>query len=63
MSENSARHNGKTFEQWQKEWEMEDRYNFRTIEGKWQKIWDEEKTYHVDINKDKEKFYVLVEFP
>ena len=52
-----------TFEQWQKEWEMEDRYNFRTIEGKWQKIWEEEKTYHVDINKDKEKFYVLVEFP
>ena len=63
MSENNARHNGKTFEQWQKEWEMEDRYNFRTIEGKWQKIWEEEKTYHVDINKDKEKFYVLVEFP
>ena len=63
MSEANARHNGKTFEEWQKEWAVEDRYNFRTIEGKWQKIWEDEKTYHVDIDKNKEKFYVLVEFP
>lgn len=63
MSETNARHNGKTFAEWQKEWAMEDRYNFRTIEGKWQKIWEDEKTYHVDIDKNKEKFYVLVEFP
>ena len=63
MSETNARHNGKTFAEWQKEWALEDRYNFRTIEGKWQKIWEDEKTYHVDIDKNKEKFYVLVEFP
>ena len=63
MSETNARHNGKTFEEWRKEWALEDRYNFRTIEGKWQKIWEDEKTYHVDIDKNKEKFYVLVEFP
>ena len=63
MSETNARYNGKTFAEWQKEWALEDRYNFRTIEGKWQKIWEDEKTYHVDIDKNKEKFYVLVEFP
>ena len=63
MSETNARHNGKIFAEWRKEWALEDRYNFRTIEGKWQKIWEDEKTYHVDIDKNKEKFYVLVEFP
>lgn len=61
---NKARYNGKeTFEDWQKEWQLEDRYNFRTIEGKWQKIWEDEKAYKVDIDKNKEKFYALVEFP
>lgn len=60
----NARYNGKeTFAEWQKEWQLEDRYNFRTIEGKWQNIWDEEKAYKVDIDKSKEKFYALVEFP
>ncbi len=63
MTEASTHYNGKTFEEWQKEWAVEDRYNFRTIEGKWQKIWEDEKTYHVDVDKTKEKFYVLVEFP
>ena len=42
---------------------MEERYNFRTIESKWQKIWDEEKAYKVEIDRNREKFYVLVEFP
>lgn len=61
---NKARYNGKeTFEDWQREWQLEDRYNFRTIEGKWQKIWEDEKAYKVDIDKNKEKFYALVEFP
>ena len=59
----SARHNGKPFAEWRKEWEMEERYNFRTIENKWQKIWDEEKAYKVEIDRNREKFYVLVEFP
>ena len=55
--------NGMNFDDWKKEWVIEDRYNFRTIESKWQKIWDEEKAYKVDIDKSKEKFYALVEFP
>lgn len=63
IDDRSARHNGKSFADWQKEWEMEERYNFHTIESKWQKIWDDEKAYKVEIDKNKEKFYVLVEFP
>lgn len=60
----NPRYNGEeTFEQWQKKWALEDRYNFRTIEAKWQKIWEDEKIYHVDIDKSKPKFYALVEFP
>ncbi len=60
----NPRYNGKeSFAEWQKEWDIEERYNFRTIENKWQKIWEDEKIYHVDIDKNKEKFYALVEFP
>ena len=55
--------NGMNFDDWKKEWAIEDRYNFRTIESKWQKIWDDEKAYKVEIDKSKEKFYALVEFP
>ena len=59
-----ARFNGKeTFEDWKKDWELEERYNFKTVEAKWQNIWDEEKAYKVEIDKNKEKFYALVEFP
>lgn len=59
-----AKYDGKnSFEEWKKDWEIEERYNFRSIEKKWQKIWEDEKVYHVDIDKNKEKFYVLVEFP
>lgn len=58
------RYNGKeTFEDWAEEWKLETRYNFHTIEKKWQKIWEDEKAYKVDIDKNKEKFYALVEFP
>ncbi|MDU5229287.1 MAG: leucine--tRNA ligase [Anaerococcus sp.] len=38
-------------------------YNPNAIEKKWQKIWDENKTFHSEINHDKEKYYALVEFP
>ena len=38
-------------------------YNFREIEQKWQKTWATEKTYHVDIDANKKKFYVLNMFP
>lgn len=60
----NKKYDGKdTFEQWQESWKLEDRYNFKTIEKKWQAIWDEEKAYHVEPDKNKEKFYALVEFP
>ena len=38
-------------------------YNPNFIEKKWQEYWDENKTFHSQIDKDKEKFYALVEFP
>lgn len=38
-------------------------YNPNAIEKKWQKIWDENKTFHSEIDHDKEKYYALVEFP
>lgn len=60
----NPRYNGyETFEQWQKQWPLEERYNFRAIENKWQKIWETEKAYKVTEDKTKEKFYALVEFP
>jgi len=38
-------------------------YNFREIEQKWQAYWKENKTYKVDIDKNKPKYYVLDMFP
>lgn len=38
-------------------------YNFREIEQKWQKTWTTEKTYHVEMDETKKKFYVLNMFP
>ena len=38
-------------------------YNFREIEQKWQRYWIENKTYKVDIDHSKPKFYVLDMFP
>ena len=63
MCENCDRYNGKSFDEWSKEWKLEDRYNFKAIEKKWQSIWEKEKAYKVEIDKNKEKFYALVEFP
>ena len=60
----NARYNGKdSFEEWKKDWALEERYNFKVIENKWQKIWEDEKAYKVEIDDKKEKFYALVEFP
>lgn len=42
---------------------MVERYNPNAIEKKWQKIWDEQKTFKTVMDKSKEKFYALVEFP
>ncbi|MDR1782769.1 MAG: class I tRNA ligase family protein, partial [Dysgonamonadaceae bacterium] len=38
-------------------------YNFREIEQRWQQYWKDNKTYQVDIDKDRPKFYVLDMFP
>lgn len=38
-------------------------YNFKEIESKWQEYWKNNKTYKVDINPSRPKFYVLDMFP
>ncbi len=38
-------------------------YNFSEIEKKWQKRWDEESSFVAINGGDKEKYYILVEFP
>ena len=38
-------------------------YNFEEIEKKWQEYWRDNKIYHVEIDHDKPKFYVLDMFP
>ncbi len=38
-------------------------YQPRVIEEKWQKVWAEEEVYRAENNSDKEKYYILVEFP
>jgi len=38
-------------------------YNFRSIEEKWRKRWAKEKTFKVEANSDKPKYYVLDMFP
>ena len=39
------------------------RYDFKTIEKKWQNVWEGKKTYKVDEDESKEKYYVLEMFP
>ncbi len=41
----------------------DERYDFRAIEAKWQRIWEEEKSYRVEMEREKEKFYILEMFP
>jgi len=38
-------------------------YNFEEIEKKWQEYWRDNKIYHVEVDHDKPKFYVLDMFP
>ncbi|HOW24160.1 MAG TPA: leucine--tRNA ligase [Bacteroidales bacterium] len=38
-------------------------YNFKEIEQRWQQYWDRNKTYRVDIDHSKPKYYVLDMFP
>lgn len=34
-------------------------YNFKEIESKWQQRWRERKTYRVEVDPSRPKFYVL----
>ena len=38
-------------------------YNFKQIEAKWHKEWEKRKTYHVEVDNNRPKFYVLDMFP
>ncbi len=38
-------------------------YNTKEIEEKWQKYWTEHETFKAENKSDKEKYYILVEFP
>ncbi|MGL5682954.1 MAG: leucine--tRNA ligase [Marinifilaceae bacterium] len=38
-------------------------YNFKEIEQKWQEVWRHDKVYHVEVDANKPKFYVLDMFP
>jgi len=38
-------------------------YDFKAIEQKWQQYWKEHKTYHVEIDNNRPKYYVLDMFP
>ncbi len=37
--------------------------NTKKIESKWQKYWSDHRTFEVDVDHTKEKYYYLVEFP
>ena len=38
-------------------------YNFRETDKKWQKFWDKDKTFKVEIDTSRPKFYILDMFP
>ena len=38
-------------------------YNFKQIETKWQELWQQRKTYRVEVDNSRPKFYVLDMFP
>lgn len=38
-------------------------YNFKEVEKKWQSYWKEHKTYQIEVDKNKPKYYVLDMFP
>ena len=42
---------------------MEVKYEPQAIEQKWQKYWETEKTFQVEADKNKEKYYLLEMFP
>lgn len=38
-------------------------YNFADVEAKWQDIWAEDKSFEVEVDRNKPKYYVLEMFP
>ena len=40
-----------------------ERYNFKIVEEKWQAFWKKEKSFKIQIDKNKKKFYCLEMFP
>ncbi|HZX21745.1 MAG TPA: class I tRNA ligase family protein, partial [Clostridia bacterium] len=38
-------------------------YSPKKVESKWQQIWEDKGTFHASNDKDKEKYYALIEFP
>jgi leucyl-tRNA synthetase len=42
---------------------MEEKYDPKSIEKKWQDIWEQSRTFAVDMDEDKEKYYLLEMFP
>lgn len=39
------------------------RYNVKETEAKWQSVWEENGTFEVEVDSEKEKYYVLEMFP
>ena len=39
------------------------KYDFTAIEKKWQKTWEEQKAFEVETDRNKKKFFALIEFP
>lgn len=39
------------------------RYNVKETEAKWQSVWEEQGTFEVEVDSDREKYYVLEMFP
>ena len=42
---------------------MSEKYNPRAIESKWQSYWHKNNTFKSELNKNKEKYYILEMFP
>ncbi len=42
---------------------MIEKYNPKVVEQKWQKIWQDKKTFEVEIDQSKQKYYILEMFP
>ena len=36
------------------------KYDYKAVEAKWQKVWEDEKTFHVEIDHKKPKFYACL---